>query len=531
MPERVFQICGATIPPMIGRKAIMERLCSALTKPTPDHLQVIGPRYAGKSVVLHALAQRMQEAGMPYGAVVLWDLGHQTPDSDEAFMSGLRDQLAAGLAKVSPQYADYLRAVEGNPYKELAEVFDELKDQGIKVLMLWDGFDKPLAGGKLSRNLWDQLRELASRPSLRLVIASRKRLYELIRDPESHSSDFWGIFDMSPVRIECFDDNDMKAALSHVSGFTLSTGAQTELINWSGGFPPLLLSVLNDLHELGVTGPVAPDAVNASAEKISDNLTGLVNSLWSDCHQPSKDIFQEALAAHGLDANGLSQADLAQLTEKGFAKRSGSKISTSCRFLEKHVSAHAGDLGLLARLFGSPENFQVNARSLLERRLHHVKTLDPMLRGFIDNSLRWIPDQPAVSIQGVRGIVDRALDLIWTAEFGKDKKIPTDYFSYWKLKDERGPEQYWDEQFPVKRGHQIRLLQLITGTDRSGAKAKCVTKNTYALTNAAHGFGDFGQHIDGVPVDLGTAFATLSVCVELAAVLDRELGNAKMGSE
>ena len=229
------------------------------------------------------------------------------------------------------------------------------------------------------------------------------------------------------------------------------------------------------------------------------------------------------MATRGLDANGISQADLGQLIEKGFAKRSGSRVLPTCRFLERHVAASAGDLGLLVRLFGSPESFQVNARSLLERRLHHMKTLDSMLRGFIDNSLRWIPDQPAVCIQGVRGIVDRALDLIWAAEFGSDKKIPSDHFAYWKLKDERGPEQYWDEQFPVKRGHQIRLLQLITGTDRSGAKAKCVTKNTYALTSAAHGFGDFGQHIDGAPVDLGTAFAALNVCVELAAVLDREI--------
>ena len=110
MPERIFQICGATVPPMVGRKATMERLCSALTKPTPDHLQVIGPRFAGKSVVLHSLAQRMKDAASPYGTVVLWDLGHQTPDTDEAFMSGLRDQLAAGLATVSPQYADYLRS-------------------------------------------------------------------------------------------------------------------------------------------------------------------------------------------------------------------------------------------------------------------------------------------------------------------------------------------------------------------------------------------------------------------------------------
>src|ERR1035437_1340654 len=116
MSERVFQICGATVPPLVGRKATMERLCSSLCKPTPDHLQVVGPRHAGKSVVLHALSRQMRDPGGPYSAVVLWDLGHQTPDSDEAFMSGLRDQLVAALATVNQDYSECLRVAEGNPY-------------------------------------------------------------------------------------------------------------------------------------------------------------------------------------------------------------------------------------------------------------------------------------------------------------------------------------------------------------------------------------------------------------------------------
>ena len=40
---------------------------------------------------------------------------------------------------------------------------------------------------------------------------------------------------------------------------------------------------------------------------------------------------------------------------------------------------------------------------------------------------------------------------------------------------------------------------------------------------AVHAFGDFGQHQEGAPVDLGTAYSVLHLCVELTAALRREL--------
>ena len=525
MPERVFQIFGPTIPQMVGRKAIMERLYSALTKPTPDHLQVIGPRYAGKSVVLHALAQRLQEAGTPYGAVVLWDLGHQTPDTDETFMSTLRDQLAAGLAKVSPDYADYLRVVEGNPYNELVEVFDLLKDQNIKVLMLWDGFDKPLSNGKLSRNLWDQLRELASRTSFRLVTASRRRLHDLIRSADSQTSDFWNIFNPTPVKIECFDEADIEDAISRLAGITFASGAQTEVLNWSGGFPPLVLSLLNVIAESGSAEAIHPVAVNQFAEKIIDETSAVLNALWSDCPELSKDIYR-AIAEAGTSAHfKLSQPDLAHLTEKGFMKRSGASVVINCRFLEQYLATQVNDSGSMIRLFGSVESFHSNIRPLLERRLAHLPRLDASLKRYIERGIEDLPDHPDVCLSNVRGIVDRALDLVWAAEL-EEKKLPSGWFDMWKRAGETGIDA-WNEQFPTRRGHQIRLLQLMTGTDKSSARAKFVSKSAYVLANAAHGFGDFGQHMDGDPVDLGTAFAALSVCVELAAVLDRDIGKTE----
>ena len=50
MPDPRFPILGAAIAPMIGRATLMARVWRALTKPSPSHLTIVGPRYAGKSV-------------------------------------------------------------------------------------------------------------------------------------------------------------------------------------------------------------------------------------------------------------------------------------------------------------------------------------------------------------------------------------------------------------------------------------------------------------------------------------------------
>jgi hypothetical protein len=43
--------------------------------------------------------------------------------------------------------------------------------------------------------------------------------------------------------------------------------------------------------------------------------------------------------------------------------------------------------------------------------------------------------------------------------------------------------------------------------------------------NGVHGFGDFGQHRDGAPVDAGIGYAAMHMCIELAAAVSSELRN------
>jgi hypothetical protein len=523
MSDALFQISGATVPQLVGRKSAMQRLTSSLAKPTPDHLQIVGPRFFGKTVLMHALAAKIRSGDSRFKTVALWDLAHNTPATDDDFVKALVQQIADQISSFNTDYADHLRGADGTGYSELREVIDILDGEKVKILVLWDGFDKAFGSSRLTRNLWDQLRDLASRPGLRIVTASRKPLHELPRDSESKTSDFWGLFDTSPVRLQCLDDEELGQATGQLTTVTFGPGAKTELLNWTAGVPPLIFSVLNKVNEAFKGATVEGADINRLATESIRDLNPFLGSLWSDCPESSKDLYFELVEAQSFDAKTCKYSDVAPLEEKGFATRSGARIHAGCRLLQTYIKEIGADSGSIGRLFGSQGAFEANGRIFLERRFTQTEVSDPDLRLFLSRCLTDIPDHIDVCLYSIRGIVDRVLDLIWNAELGPKRQIPVEYTTEWQFRGERGANEDWAGQCPTSRGLQVRLLKLLTSPERAAVKAKYVTNVTYTLVESAHSFANLGQHPIGQKVDFGTAFVAMCVCIELASRTSREL--------
>jgi hypothetical protein len=505
---------------MLGRAAILQRMTGALIKTIPDHLQVVGPRFAGKTVILHELATRLRQVNSPYSAVLVWDLGHQTPGTDALFMQGLARELSAALRGSHLDYAEHLRSPQGNPFQDIAEVLDLLKDEGAKVLVIMDGFDKPLSNGQLTRNLWDQLRELALKPSLRLVTASRRTLRDLIRHPDAQTSDFWNIFDPSPVRVGCFDESDLTAVLATMPERALAAGARTELWNASNGFPILVLGVLNAVCKTDAAGAVSPEAMKTACDSAFLTVRDKLDALWFDCPPSCQDILRRVIDEGSVARAGIAATDAEVLLERGFVHSAANKLQRPSRLLGRYLEEQPHEGNALVRLFGTGDAYRKNLKGVLERRIGLLGGIDPMLKRYLERGTEDLPDHPNVFLSNVRGIVNQAFELVWKAET-PDRRIPSEWIAIWKHNHERRVDEL-ETTFP-QGVHRVRLLNLMTGTDKSAPCAKHVTKGTYVLMNAVHGFGDFGQHQEGAPIDPGTAYAALHLCVELAATLTREL--------
>ncbi len=525
---------------MLGRKVLFEQFCNELTKPTPAHLSLVGPRYHGKSVILHALVATMRQRSDAYHRVIYWDLGHNTPQTDAEFLENLRIRIAKEISDSHPDLADYLKDKDSG-FDDLHEVMENLAKEGKRILLVWDGFDRPLRQGRLTRNLWDNLLELCRMGSFRVVTASRRKLQELIRDEQSVTSELWQVFRVE--KVACLTADDLEHFTENLPNHAFQAGALKELMNWTGGFPALVTWLLGKIAMDVPNGAVTNQHVNDTAVP-DDQGAGILDSIWQDCPAPAADLYRHLAESGPQRAGDVPKPEKAALQDLGLARQDGQMLLHTCRLMEKHVGAADPEFGALARLFGTWDEYAGNIRGILERRISQIPRFEDRLFRMVEQGIENIPSYPDDCLNNLTNIEERAFDLIWDHEADDKKCFPVAVVSYWSsvslnlredwrnriisemLKaDERGEANAWS--VPADRTAQLTLLQFLTGSHQTYSKsvAAKISKDTYTLLNAIHSFRNRSQHASGQAIHLGVAVSAIMLCVELLACLERELAS------
>ena len=519
MTANPYQVLGPSIPPMLGRASLVQRIESHLSKPTPDHVSVVGPKHYGKSVLLRHLADAYRAESSGYLTAVHIDLRRDTPRSDDAFKRRFAEEVKAALRPERAQLAEYIDLDDPAIHELLDLVFTELEDENAWILVVLDGFDYALAGTELTRNLWDQLRSLAQKTSLRLVTGSRRPLRELCRTEESRTSDFWEIFYDTPVRVIALDASDLDAFLQPLldAGCTLDESARKEIVNWTGGVPLLVCALLQELWEQHRGAHLSKPGIDQTADAILKDRREILAELWDDC-----DIELRAdlgtLASGDIPLSVLSADRRHELESRGFGHESKNRLRGSCRLIQRYAKEQAPALADLTRLFGTTDGFETHVQTFLELRLKQAATpgTDQYLRDLVSRAIEDIGRNPELAINGIRGIAERALTLIWEAELPDDKKFPPNW-----LKDRQLGESLsgYGGKLPRGTGAQCHVLRLITGSDRIPRQSEYVTKTTFLLVDHLKSVGDFGQHRSGFPeTDITVGFAATVVLAAISLV-------------
>jgi type II secretory pathway predicted ATPase ExeA len=520
-----FQLFGATIPPLIGRTSQMQQLVRELSKQTPSHITVVGPKYAGKSVLLKALADHLQQDEKLFSAVVFWDLAHHTPGTDDEFVRAFAEQLAASL----PDYASLLKTAG---YRELKEILAALGDESIKILMVWDGFDKPLRAGQLTRNLWDNMRELASLPNLRIVTASRRPLQELISNEKSATSDFWGLFNVT-VKVGPFDDSDLGDVLESRL-IPLGKGARTEIVNCAGFFPPVILALLNDVMEQQSSGEVSNTDVTSCLERTLEANASLLASIWEDCDQIARDLFFE-LSEGDIPVAETSAVVRAALTDRGLAMQASGKLRRSSRLMESYVASQQADRGSLKRQFGSEENYARNMHAALQLRLAQLADLDGRLKRLMELCFEDLPGAPDLCLTHLRDVGVRICDLMLLAELGSQLEIPSAWISNWTANEFVGrngeplrtPDWFSSTKCPRENRERIDLLRLMINPRNVAPEARKCSRLGVEQLQLLKRLGDYGEHSDRDQVTSEAALSGIHLAIEAAATLCNDLRGAQ----
>lgn len=530
MSDKFFPILGTDDIPMIGRQALLDGIWGKLAKTSPENLSIVGPRHIGKTVLLNALVERAKKEDSPYSLVIYWQLGYAPPQSDEEFIKLLCDLLYSAMDSDAITYKDYRSELQNEKsLPVIKEVMDLLQIEERSVLMIWDGFDKPLSQGLLSGQLFGNLRDLFYGKKHRVITATRATQTELARNKQVEDSPFWNMFDVNPLRVGPFDDADVEHALTSAS-LTMNQGGKKELSNWTGGHPVLLLSILNALADAG-NGELTNDHVNGAAGAVAAELSDFLDKLWNGCSATTKNAFQLIIENDGLDKDRIGKEETRYLLVRGFAVGEGAKVKASCRMFEQHVRGSKPDTSTLERMFGMWDAYRTEIRSILELRIKQIRPVDARLHRLVTRALDDIPEHATDCLNNLNFIEDAALEIIWKHEFGAGNAIPAHVVSYWtqypRDKDfiikEMMASNRW--QKPTKPFDQLKILQRLTGcTEAFDSKAKYISKDCYVLLNAIHAFRNRTVHPEGQAIHEGVAVSALLLCIELLSCLERELG-------
>lgn len=528
MTSNPYQVLGPSVPRMLGRETLLRRIDGHLSKTSPDHVSVVGPAHCGKSVLLRHVADAYREGSAHYLTTVHVDLRHADISSDGDFRRRLADHLRVALRPHRPGVAEYLDLEDNSIHELLGLALDELTNESARVLVVFDGFDYVLARADLTRTLWDNLRILAQKPSLRFVAGSRLPLREVCRTEESRTSDFWEIFNPKPVRVGALDGDDLRAFLQPLQdgGCTIDQSARKEIADWTGGAPMLVSALLRRLWDTVAQGTrISKQDIDEAAEALLLDEPDLFGALWDDC-----DIELRADLATLADADmpraDLSDRRLRAIQDRGFGSVTARRLHSSCKLMQRYARNQAPAIADLKRLLGSAAGFETHIRSVLEMRLQQVAVprTDKHLLDFITRAVSDLDPNPELVVNGARGIATRALALIWEAELPPDRTLPSDWIDEWKhagerFRDDRG-------KLPRTYGPQCSILRLATGTDRVRRKSRFVTRTTYLLIDHLQSVGDFGQHRGDFPeaqVTIGFAAAVALTAIALIESLTEDL--------
>lgn len=518
MTVRPYQVArtGAT-PAMLGRERLFEVLYRQLTKGTPDHVTVVGPRLFGKTVLLNHLAHHVRPGRDGYLTSVYWDLGHGAPGTDQEFYECLAKLIKTALVSVNEPLAAEIDPSKGK--KDLDDVFDLLILENKRILVIMDGFDRVLSVTGLTRNVWDGLKALGDKKSLWFVTGSRKRLRELCKTEASQTSDFWEIFNPNPTRVGQLEDHDWDGFLQPFTsrGVTFDNSARKELQNWTGSAPVLAAAILEILHHRTVDGAtVTRTEVNSAAAEVSNDYGDWLAELWDDC---SEDMQADlATLLKGECPVAEFHADRRRELEfRGYVSLSGKGIRLACRLMEKHTQSNANQVANLRHLFGNSEKFGENVRSLLELRIGQIRSTDPELFNTVWKAIRDL-DEPPLSLGWARTIANRTLKLIWEKEVPAGE-IPIEWMHDLK---QSAPA---DRKVPRRAGQQCGLLRALTGTDDIPRLTKWVTKPTYTLVDHIQTLGDLGQHREDERITWSYAASFCFVAIELLDSLYRDFSS------
>ncbi|MBX3077080.1 ATP-binding protein, partial [Candidatus Obscuribacterales bacterium] len=408
MDNSPYQVLGISPHKLYGRHHDLTKFLSRLHKARPEHISLVGHRGFGKSVFLRAVAE--QAVNKTFAACIYWDLKRCSINSDSDFYKQFAIELAGPMRTIHPELAKLLSGQDTEMFETLNIVFETLEEESKTLLIILDGIDEILLEEGLSKNLWDHLRSLAERSSACFVTATRRRLRELLAG-DSRTSPFWNIFSDTPTILSSFSDADWIEILAPFENakIAFSTGARTELINWTGGVPLLVAALCRYVWQHCDQGTtLTNEEINEFGDKCYEDFEEYFQLLWDDCTEDQRGDFVNLVEKGSLPSTSMAARSRTGLKERGFIKEASATLKPSCRFMERYARDYGSRSSYIRLLFAADSDFENNIKSTLQLRFEQTDKLDSELRDYLRQSIDSL-GKPVMVVNPIRAFANRIL--------------------------------------------------------------------------------------------------------------------------
>ena len=523
-------ISGVNNSTLIGRGSVVTKILRRITKETPDQLTIVGPKSIGKTMLVDRLKSDLQQ-DPTYAIVFYWDLKKKTPDSDQEFWKYLFDLLRNEIREVDEAYIDGIDPNSEDIQEDLDVVLQMLDSDGIRTLLIFDHFDEVI-GKDISANVWTILRSQSQRDNHFLMTVSQKTLRQISQIKALSDSKFHEVFDPNPVRIGVIEEKEIKDWIKPFtdSGLAFESGAQKELMNWSGGLPILLKKICDEVHvNRGSHTTIKKAQIDDVANQILSDEESVVGILWDNVDPAGRSsiiLFNEEKVNSGDIPLDVEK----DLERRGYLRKDGKRLTGACRLMSEYGVRHGKVVTDIRRIFGSQKNFDKNIREVLALRLARIEHPDQRLRLYVETAINALDNDPKICLQNAREFRDVSLSLIWEAEFGGNK-IPDELIEHWETKIDIERAPYWYKNIrknqaakvPDKEVQQLSLLDWLTGNQNLEKRSRYVSKETYTQLEHAHHLGNYASHKKNTEPSFLLAVMTCFCGLILLGNISREL--------
>lgn len=481
------------------------------------HVCIIAPRFFGKTRLLRQVARVATENG--FSQCLVWNLWRHTPNNDEEFYQSFSQEIERQIEAPGQDLTEWFQAM-GTGFEAIKGVFQELDKARQNILLALDEIEGVLQAGSVTKNVWDNLRDLADLTSVRFVTASRLPLRELC-PLDSKTSPFWNIFHPTPVRFGAFQPNDWADVLQPFAArkVTVDESARKELNNWTGGIPVLVMAVCERLFaECSDGQTLSKTDADAAAEQVMRDYREHIETLWGDLPTAARLDVVELARRREISRADLAAERIELLVQRGFATDAGgNKLRSNCRIMERHAAQLGESLPELKRLFSTLDDYERNITEVLQLRLAQLRGLYADAEQHLGELLKALP-KPETAKLLIRNVADSCLELLLNFEFPNgtiDGKWVNDWKCNGKLNNPENDRDILAGKVPCYRGPRMKLLSLLHDEKTIGtAKGR---RSTFILLESVSKAGGFGQHANELGESIPRSFVTAiaSVAVEL----------------